>query len=150
MCVLLCLSNCFPLKWTLCLCMKDDSPASTRSSSPKLDWMIKRGMVGLCLKTCPGFTSTPSVSWFCHEVAIYFWCGLDGFCFFGFGGSGVEIEHSGLHASMCGEDIFGVCGYALDRARLVWYTTFLQLSFFNALLAHIWLFFVCMCVCVVW
>lgn len=50
--------------------MKDDSPASTRSSSPKLDWMIKRGMVGLCLNTCSGFTSTPSVSWFCHEVAV--------------------------------------------------------------------------------
>uniref|UniRef100_A0A8C6TFQ1 Target of myb1 membrane trafficking protein n=1 Tax=Neogobius melanostomus TaxID=47308 RepID=A0A8C6TFQ1_9GOBI len=28
-------------------CGADESPASTNSSSPKLDWMIKRGMVGL-------------------------------------------------------------------------------------------------------
>lgn len=36
------------LKQLLCLlCTKDGSPVSTCSSSPKLDWMIKRGMVGL-------------------------------------------------------------------------------------------------------
>lgn len=56
--------------------MKDGSPASTCSSSPKLDWMIKRGMVGLFLKTCPGFSSvhlsTTSVSLFCLVGLFYF------------------------------------------------------------------------------
>lgn len=56
--------------------MKDGSPASTCSSSPKLDWMIKRGMVGLFLKTCPGFSSvhlsTTSVSFFCLVGLFYF------------------------------------------------------------------------------
>lgn len=31
------------------VCIKDESPASSSSSSPKLDWMIKRGMVRLVL-----------------------------------------------------------------------------------------------------
>lgn len=80
--------------------MKDGSPASTRSSSPKLDWMIKRGMVGVNFKTCPGFTlvspfRTLSFGSF-HTVLIYFavvWVGS----LFGFGGSVTEIEHKGLH-----------------------------------------------------
>lgn len=56
--------------------MKDGSPASTCSSSPKLDWMIKRGMVGLFLKMCPGFSSvhlsTTFVSLFCLGGLLYF------------------------------------------------------------------------------
>lgn len=63
-------------------------------------------------KMCPGFTliqpSTSLCLLVCHEVAIYFCCDLDCFCFgssFGFGGSGVEIKPSGLHVSICGEDL---------------------------------------------
>lgn len=140
------------------VCMKDDSPASTHSSSPKLDWMIKRGMVGLCPKTCPGFSlihpSTPSTSWFCHEAAVYFWCGLDCFCLFGFGVSGIKVKHNGLHAFTCGK----VCKMFLEfvdtpSTEHVWfalsgYTTllsYLQFFLFNAFLADMWLF---LCVCV--
>lgn len=83
MCMLLCLSNCFPPKLTLCLCVKDDSPASTRSSSPKLDWMIKRGMVGpKCVLVWHWFTfSTPLPSLgFVMRLRFIFCCGLDCFC----------------------------------------------------------------------
>lgn len=52
-CMLLQLSNSSPPKQTLCLCVKDGSPVSTCSSSPKLDWMIKRGMVGLFPNCAP-------------------------------------------------------------------------------------------------
>lgn len=71
------------LKQLFCLlCAKDGSPASTCSSSPKLDWMIKRGMVGLSPNYvlvlhrvtfhCPRFLV------FC-EVALPFWCALGWF-----------------------------------------------------------------------
>lgn len=98
--MLLCLGNCFPPKRTLCLCMKDGSPASTCSSSPKLDWMIKRGMVGLC-PTCVLVSHWvtfhyPLFSWFCREVAVYFCCVLDCFCwdfFFSFLGGLMVCMH---------------------------------------------------------
>lgn len=77
--------------------MKDASPASTRSSSPQLDWMIKRGMVGLCLNTCHGVV-VAVVGMLCVSLG--------------------SILNS-LHVSVCGEDIFGLCGYAFVRARLV-------------------------------
>lgn len=109
MCLFLCLSNCFPSKWTLCLCMKDGSPASTCSSSPKLDWMIKRGMVGLCLKCVlvwfifphrlfPGFVTRLQ---FTFDVA---WIAFVWIIFVEFDGSVIEIKHSGVHAFRCRED----------------------------------------------
>lgn len=57
---------------------------------------------------CPSFTlihlSTPSVSWFCHIFTLL-WSGLLLLgSLFGFGGSGVEIKHKGLHVFICGED----------------------------------------------
>lgn len=58
----------------ICLYVKDGSPASTRSSSPKLDWMIKRGMVGVNFKTCPGFTLVSPFHTLCLLVLfIQFW-----------------------------------------------------------------------------
>lgn len=47
--------------------LKDGSPASTCSSSPKLDWMIKKGMVGVkCI------LSLKRVNCYCHLSLIFF------------------------------------------------------------------------------
>lgn len=47
--------------------LKDGSPASTCSSSPKLDWMIKKGMVGA---KCILFWKR--VNRYCHLCFFYF------------------------------------------------------------------------------
>lgn len=63
--------------------MKDDSPASSRSSSPKLDWMIKRGMVGLSLKCVLVMDSpvhTPLSLGVVLRLRFILRCGLDCFC----------------------------------------------------------------------
>lgn len=87
--------------------MKDDSPASTRSASPKLDWMIKRGMVRLGAKCVPPSNdaspplSRPSVARSCRAVVILLfavvWIALARVTFQWFCGSVLVLESNGLH-----------------------------------------------------
>lgn len=94
-CVLLCVAVSHQKQLLCLLCIKDGSPASTCSSSPKLDWMIKRGMVGLSQTVSsfvPAHLSVPFVSclflfflllfsvYSVCVIAVPFWYHLGCFC----------------------------------------------------------------------
>lgn len=79
MCVLLCVAVSHQTQLLCLLCTKDGSPVSTCSSSPKLDWMIKRGMVGLSQTVSsfiPARLSLPFVS--CLFLFFFHWFCLRG------------------------------------------------------------------------
>lgn len=103
--MLLRLCNSFPPKQTLCLCVKDGSPVSTCSSSPKLDWMIKRGMVGLfpnCALVLLWLTfhhplSLGCVLWLHFTIAFVFIALVPDF---------LKGWVDGLHAFICGLPFF--------------------------------------------
>lgn len=73
-CVLLCVAVSHQKQLLCLLRTKDGSPASTCSSSPKLDWMIKRGMVGLSQTVSsfvPAHLPVPFVSCLFFVVVVF-------------------------------------------------------------------------------
>lgn len=70
----LCVCVCVCAAVCVCVCTKDESPASTHSSSPKLEWMIKRGMVGLNAQlACKRLLFVPVLP-FARVVGDFYFC----------------------------------------------------------------------------